>query len=45
MKKLLFLMLLFLTNPAFSDVAKKIDTPQNREILTKVETAYNKIKT
>ena len=30
---------------ARADVDKRIDTPQNREILQKVESAYNKIKT
>lgn len=45
MKKILLLLLLILSTPAFSDIEKKIDTPQNREILTKVEAAYNKIKT
>lgn len=31
--------------PGKADVASKIDTPENRKILTAVETAYNKIKT
>lgn len=30
---------------ARADIDKRIDTPQNREILQKVESAYNKIKT
>lgn len=30
---------------AYADIDKRIDTPQNRAILQKVETAYNKIKT
>lgn len=30
---------------AHADIDKRIDTPQNRAILQKVETAYNKIKT
>ncbi len=29
----------------YADIDKRIDTPQNREILKKVETAYNKIRT
>lgn len=45
MKKILFLLILFLAMPTVADVEKKIDTPQNRAILKKVETAYNKIKT
>ena len=46
MKKLiiLFLTLIFAT-PSFALVDKKIDTKANREILTKVEKAYNKMKT
>ena len=46
MKKLivLFFALLF-TMPSFALVDKKIDTPANRAILTKVEKAYNKMKT
>ncbi len=45
MKKILFLMILCFSIPSFADVEKKIDTPQNRSILKKVESAYNKIKT
>ncbi len=45
MKKILLAGLIFFSLPAFADVDKKIDTPQNRAILKKVETAYNKIKT
>ena len=46
MKKLiaLFFALLF-TMPSFALVDKKIDTKANRAILTKVEKAYNKMKT
>lgn len=46
MKKLilLFLVLVFAT-PSFALVDKKVDTKANREILTKVEKAYNKMKT
>ena len=46
MKKLIifFLCLIFATS-SFALVDKKIDTPANREILTKVEQAYNKMKT
>lgn len=46
MKKiLLILMLLWGACPAVADIDKKVDTPKNREILQKVETAYNKIRT
>ena len=45
MKKILLATILFCSLPAFADIDKKIDTPENREILKKVETAYNKIKT
>lgn len=45
MKKILLAGLIFFSLPTFADVDKKIDTPQNRAILKKVETAYNKIKT
>ena len=46
MKKLviLFLALIF-TTPSFALVDKRIDTKANRAILTKVEKAYNKMKT
>lgn len=46
MKKLilLFLVLIF-AGPSLALVDKKIDTPANRAILTKVEKAYNKMKT
>ena len=40
----LFLALVFAT-PSFALVDKKIDTPANRAILTKVEKAYNKMRT
>ncbi len=33
------------STPTFADISPKIDTPENRLILQKVETAYNKIKT
>lgn len=36
---------LLFTTAAVADIDKRIDTPQNRAILQKVETAYNKIKT
>ena len=46
MKKMIILFLaLIFTTPSFALVDKKIDTPANREILTKVEKAYNKMKT
>ncbi len=45
MKKILLAIILYFSLPAFADIDKKIDTPENREILKKVETAYNKIKT
>ncbi len=45
MKKILLATILCFSLPAFADIDKKIDTPENREILKKVETAYNKIKT
>lgn len=46
MKKLLILFLILsLTTPSFALVDKRIDTPANRAILTKVEKAYNKMKT
>ena len=46
MKKLILLCLaLMFTTPSFALVDKKVDTPANRAILTKVEKAYNKMKT
>jgi len=45
MKKLLFFVLLITSLSANAIVDKSIDTPENRKILTAVETAYNKIKT
>lgn len=33
------------TIPVMADIEKRIDTPQNRKILTAVENAYNQIKT
>ena len=45
MKKILLATILCFSLPAFADIDKKIDTPENRAILKKVETAYNKIKT
>ncbi len=50
MKKIgLFLTVLLLTigciRTGFADIDKRIDTPQNRAILKKVETAYNQIRT
>lgn len=46
MKKIvLFLSVCLLSITGYADIDKKIDTPQNREILQKVETAYNKIHT
>lgn len=51
MKKFLFVCLLSgglfcaFAAPARADIDKRIDTPQNREILQKVERAYNQIKT
>ncbi len=46
MKKTIILFLsIIISTPALCDVEKAIDTPQNRTILKKVETAYNKIKT
>lgn len=49
MKKIgLFLTVLLLTigciRTGFADIDKRIDTPQNRAILKKVETAYNQIR-
>lgn len=45
MKKILLLFMIVLTTPSFALVDKKIDTKENRAILTKVEKAYNKMKT
>ena len=46
MKKLIILFLaLICATPSFALVDKKIDTPANRAILTKVEKAYNKMRT
>lgn len=48
MKKLYLILLtsvLFCATSARADIDKRIDTPQNRAILQKVETAYNKIRT
>ncbi len=36
---------LLVTGTAVADIDKRIDTPQNRAILQKVESAYNKIRT
>ncbi|MBP5344111.1 MAG: outer membrane lipoprotein carrier protein LolA [Alphaproteobacteria bacterium] len=46
MKKiiLLFLILIFST-PSLALVDKRIDTPTNRQLLSKIETAYNKMRT
>ena len=44
MKKLLFFLLLSFVLPVGAVVDKKIDTPTTREILTKVEKAYNKMR-
>ena len=44
-KTILILLTLILSTPSFALVDKKIDTPANRAILTKVEKAYNKMKT
>lgn len=45
MKKILLATLLCFSLPAVADIDKKVDTTENRAILKKVETAYNKIKT
>ena len=45
MKKLLLLLLLAFAVPAVAVVDKKIDTPETRVILNKVEKAYNKMRT
>ena len=47
MKQILLTGAMFLMAPfvAFADIHKSVDTPQNREILTKVENAYNSMKT
>ena len=44
-KKILFLTLLIISLSAGAVVDKSIDTPANRQILTQVERAYNRIKT
>ena len=45
MKKIiLLLVVLVFAKPTFAVVDKKIDTPTNREILSKVEKAYNKMR-
>ena len=45
MKKLLFICMLCWSLSGWAIVDKKVDTPENWEILTAVEKAYNKIKT
>ena len=45
MKKLLLLLLLAFSMPSYAVVDKKIDTPETRAILNKVEKAYNKMRT
>lgn len=45
MKKLLLLLLLAFSVPSYAVVDKKIDTPETRAILNKVEKAYNKMRT
>lgn len=47
MKKVfgIFLGILLVAGVARADVYKKIDTPQNREVLSKVEKAYNSMRT
>ena len=45
MKKLLLCLTFLTVTPAFADIEKKINTPENRTILQKVEKAYNNIKT
>ncbi len=42
---MVIIMTLLLTGTAMADIDKRIDTPKNRAILQKVETAYNKIRT
>lgn len=45
MKKILLLLLLAFSMPSYAVVDKKIDTPETRAILNKVEKAYNKMRT
>lgn len=45
MKKVLFILVLLCGFTAQADVHKSVDTPDNRAILKKVETAYNNMKT
>lgn len=46
MKKIWVILLsVLISTTAFADIEKKIDTKENKAILQKVETAYNKIKT
>ena len=45
MKKILLLLLLAFSVPSYAVVDKKIDTPETRSILNKVEKAYNKMRT
>ena len=45
MKKIFFLLFLIFALPSHAVVDKKIDTPATREILNKVEKAYNKMRT
>lgn len=45
MKKILLCLAFLTVTPAFADIEKKINTPENRAILQKVEKAYNNIKT
>ena len=45
MKKLLLFLLLIFSLPSYAVVDKKIDTPETRAILNKVEKAYNKMRT
>lgn len=40
-----FLSMFCLVMPVMADIEKRIDTPENRKILTAVEKAYNQIKT
>ncbi|MBR4926839.1 MAG: outer membrane lipoprotein carrier protein LolA, partial [Alphaproteobacteria bacterium] len=47
MKQILLMSATVLMMPfmALADIHKSVDTPKNREILTKVENAYNNMKT
>ena len=45
LKKILLLLLLAFSMPSYAVVDKKIDTPETRAILNKVEKAYNKMRT